>query len=102
MLVATAWIQTGRAMHGFVCRRRLHKTWKISEPTAKKATMNTLIGRLKMMQHTQDERPEKSDDHELLDISETLKSRPVGFDFLIRTGGAMRGNCILRVARHLL
>ena len=63
---------------------------------------------------TANKRPEKSDnrkqselnvhieadDQGLVAIYETLKSRPVGCDFLIRTGGAMRGNCILRMARH--
>ena len=43
LLVATAWIQTGGAMHGFVCSRRLHKTRKVCYPTSKKATMNTWL-----------------------------------------------------------
>ena len=54
-----------------------------------------------MLRRTKDERPEKFDEHGLADISKTLKSRPVGCDFKIKNGGAMNGNCILRVSQHL-
>ena len=45
--------------------------------------MNTWLEGVKMLQRTQDKRPEKSDDQGLEAISETLNSRPVGFDFTI-------------------
>ena len=63
--------------------------------------MNTWLEGVKMLQHMQNERPEKADDQGLAAISKTLKSLPVGCDFTIKKGGAMNCNFILRVARHL-
>ena len=53
-----------------------------------------------MPQRTQDEWPEKADDQGLGTIYETLKIRPVGYEFTIKKGAAIFGNCILRVAQH--
>ena len=55
-----------------------------------------------MLRRTQDEWSEKANDQGFSNISETHKSQPVVCDFLIRKGGAMNGNFILRVARHSL
>ena len=55
-----------------------------------------------MLRRTQDEWSEKANDQGFSNISETHKSQPVVCDFLIRKGGAMDGNFILRVARHSL
>ena len=62
--------------------------------------MNTWLKGVEMLQRTQDEQPEKYNDQVLADISYTIKSQPVGWDFTIKKGGVMNGNFILRVARY--
>ena len=53
-----------------------------------------------MLQLTQDKRPEKSDDQGLEAISETIKIQPVGYNFTIKKGGSMTGNCTMCVTQH--
>ena len=53
-----------------------------------------------MLRRTQDEQLEKANDQILQANYETMKGCYVGYDFTIKKGGFINGNCILRVACH--